>query len=63
MTQQANYWRTHYAEPTIAEVRSSGKPVVSPNIIAGKADFDALRARIATLEADILAAGRRRSPP
>jgi CHASE3 domain sensor protein len=55
VTQQANYWRTHYAEPAIAEVRSSGKPVVSPNIIAGKADFDALRASVATLEADILA--------
>lgn len=55
VTQQANYWRTHYAEPAIAEIRSSGKPVVSPDIIAGKADFDALRARIATLEADISA--------
>ena len=55
VTKQAHYWRIHYAEPAIAEIRSSGKPVVSPNIIAGKADFDALRARIATLEADISA--------
>jgi signal transduction histidine kinase len=53
VTQQADYWRIHYAEPAIAEIRSGGKPAVSPNIIAGKADFDALRARIATLEADI----------
>jgi signal transduction histidine kinase len=56
VTQQAHYWRTRYAEPAIAEIRASGKPVVSPDIIAGKADFDALRARIATLEADISAA-------
>ena len=55
VTQQANYWRIHYAEPAIAEVHSSGRPVVSPDVIAGKADFDALRARIATLEADISA--------
>jgi signal transduction histidine kinase len=55
VTQQAHYWRIHYAEPAIAEIRGSGKPMVSPNVIAGKADFDALRARIATLEADISA--------
>ncbi|MGH3236017.1 MAG: CHASE3 domain-containing protein, partial [Streptosporangiaceae bacterium] len=53
---QAHFWRTDYAEPAIAEIRASGKPVVSPGVIAGKADFDALRARIATLEADISAA-------
>ena len=53
---QAHFWRTHYAEPAIAAVRASGKPVVSPDVIAGKADFDALRGRIATLETDISAA-------
>jgi signal transduction histidine kinase len=50
---QAHYWRIHYAEPAIAQVSRSGKPVVSPGIIAGKADFDALRAKIAVLETDI----------
>ncbi len=50
---QANYWRVHYAEPAINQVRSSGKPVISPDIIAGKADFDALRAKIAVLKTDI----------
>jgi signal transduction histidine kinase len=50
---QAHYWRVHYAEPAIAQIGRSGKPVVSPDIIAGKADFDALRAKIAMLETDI----------
>jgi signal transduction histidine kinase len=50
---QARYWRTHYAEPTIVQVSRTGKPVVSPDIVTGKADFDALRAKVATLEADI----------
>jgi len=53
---QAHFWRTHYAEPAIAAVRASGKPVVSPDVIAGKAEFDALRGRIATLETNISAA-------
>jgi signal transduction histidine kinase len=52
---QAHYWRTHYAVPAINQVSHSGKPVVSPGIIAGKADFDALRAKIATLESAISA--------
>jgi signal transduction histidine kinase len=54
---QAHYWRTHYAVPAINQVTRSGKSVVSPGIIAGKADFDSLRAKIAVLEADI-SAGR-----
>jgi signal transduction histidine kinase len=53
VTAQARYWRSHYAEPTIAQVSRTGKPVVSPDIITGKADFDALRAKVAMLEADI----------
>ncbi len=53
VTNQAHYWRTYYAQPAIAQVTRSGKPVISPGITAGKADFDALRARIAVLEADI----------
>jgi signal transduction histidine kinase len=53
VTAQARYWRSRYAEPTIAQVSRTGKPVVSPDIITGKADFDALRAKVATLETDI----------
>jgi signal transduction histidine kinase len=56
VTTQAHYWRVHYAEPTIARVSRTGKPVVSPDILTGKADFDALRAKIAVLEADIAGA-------
>ena len=53
---QAQFWRTHYAQPTIDRVSRAGRPVISPDILAGKADFDALRARIAALQADILGA-------
>ena len=53
---QAHYWRTHYAEPTINQVSRSGKPVVSPAILTGKADFDALRDKIAVLQSEISAA-------
>jgi signal transduction histidine kinase len=50
---QAHYWRIQYAEPAIDQVRRSDKPVISPDITAGKADFDALRAKIAALETTI----------
>jgi signal transduction histidine kinase len=50
---QAHYWRIHYAEPAISQVRRTGKPVISPGITAGKADFDALRVKIAVLETTI----------
>ena len=50
---QAHYWRIHYAAPAIDQVRRSGKPVISPDITAGKADFDALRVKIAALETTI----------
>jgi signal transduction histidine kinase len=53
---RAQYWRAHYAEPTISRVGRTGKPVVSPDITTGKADFDALRAKVAVLEADIAGA-------
>src|ERR1700759_3485774 len=53
VTMQARFWRTHYAEPTIDRVSQAGKPVVSPDILNGKADFDALRAKIGTLQDDI----------
>jgi signal transduction histidine kinase len=56
VTTQAHFWRTHYAQPTISKVSSTGKPVLSPAILAGKADFDALRTRISVLQDDVSAA-------
>ncbi len=53
---QAHYWRSRYAEPTINEVSRTGKPVFSPTILTGKADFDALRAKVGVLQADVSAA-------
>jgi signal transduction histidine kinase len=47
---QASDWRLRYAEPTIRQIQQSGKPVVSPDILAGKAEFDALRVRLASFE-------------
>ena len=52
---QAHYWRIHYAQPAINQVKLKGKPVISPDITAGKAYFDNLRTKIAKLEADISA--------
>jgi signal transduction histidine kinase len=53
---QARHWRVTYADPTIDQVRRTGKPVVSPRILTGKAEFDALRARIGALQDDVSAA-------
>src|SRR5580692_8654437 len=50
---QAHYWRTHYAEPTISQVASTGKPLVSIDIVTGKNDFDALRTKVTTLQGDV----------
>src|SRR6202042_2622288 len=50
---QAGDWRTRYAEPTIKQIQASGKPVVSPDILAGKAEFDALRVRSDAFQAAI----------
>jgi signal transduction histidine kinase len=52
----AYYWRTRYAEPTINQVNQAKKPVISPDVIAGKASFDALRAKVAALHADVVGA-------
>ena len=54
--QQAATWRGRYAEPLIKQVSASGKPVVSPDIVTGKADFDSLRTRLTAFEADVSAA-------
>jgi signal transduction histidine kinase len=53
---QAHYWRTHYAQPTINHINQTKKPYLSPTVLAGKADFDAVRAKIAVLERDIAGA-------
>ena len=53
VTAQASFWRTRYAQPTIDQVSRIGKPVAGPDILTGKADFDALRAKIGVLQADI----------
>jgi len=53
VTTQAHYWRTHYAEPAIALVQRTGKPTVGGDIIAGKAYFDTLRTKVATLQGDV----------
>jgi signal transduction histidine kinase len=58
-TTQAHFWRTHYAQPTISRISQSNKPVISPDILTGKADFDALRARVAKLQTDIAGARAR----
>jgi signal transduction histidine kinase len=47
------YWHTRYAGPTIAAVRTSGKPVISPAIGQGKAEFDAIRAAISAMQRSI----------
>jgi signal transduction histidine kinase len=46
-------WQVRYARPTIAQVRASGKPVITRGVDKGKADFDALRASISVLQGDI----------
>jgi signal transduction histidine kinase len=57
---QAHDWRIRYAEPTIAQIKAQGKPVVSPDILAGRAEFDSLRAKLAVFEADV-SSGRRQA--
>ena len=53
---QAHDWRARYAEPTIKQIQASGKPVVSPDILAGKAEFDALRGKFDNFQAGVSAA-------
>jgi signal transduction histidine kinase len=43
-------WRSGYARPAMRAVAASGKPLVSPTIARGRADFDAIRAPIARLQ-------------
>jgi signal transduction histidine kinase len=56
----ARDWRIRYAEPIIRLIQASGKkPALSPGILAGilagKAEFDALRARMTIFEAGVSA--------
>src|SRR6266516_2738084 len=44
VTARAGIWRARYAEPTIRQVRTTGKPVTGVTTNQGKAEFDALRA-------------------
>jgi signal transduction histidine kinase len=53
-------WRANYAEPTITQVRTSGKPAASSAIYQGKADFDSLRATLNALQGE-LASGRQQA--
>jgi signal transduction histidine kinase len=55
-TTQAHFWRTHYAQPTINQISQTKKPVTGADTLTGKADFDALRAKIAALQDDVAGA-------
>jgi signal transduction histidine kinase len=50
---QADDWRTRYAQPAIRQVQASGKPVAGSDILAGKAEFDTLRVKFASFQADV----------
>jgi len=56
VTAQAYFWRAHYAQPTIDRISQTGKPVTGADTVTGKAEFDALRGKISTLQADITGA-------
>src|SRR6266566_2620164 len=53
VTARAGIWRARYAEPTIRQVRTTGKPVTGVTTNQGKAEFDALRAALGGLQADL----------
>ena len=53
MTARAGIWRARYAEPTIRQVRTTGKPVTGTTTNQGKAEFDALRAALGGMQADL----------
>jgi signal transduction histidine kinase len=56
---KVNDWRAGYAAPTIQQVKSTGKALVTTNIQRGKADFDGLRAALSRLQTHL--AGQRRA--
>jgi signal transduction histidine kinase len=49
-TARADHWQVTYAAPTISRIAATGRPLVSPAIHRGKADFDSLRRPLATLQ-------------
>lgn len=53
---RAANWQVSYAEPAIAAVDSTGRPVGAANIQAGKAFFDQVRDAVAHLQAGLEAA-------
>jgi signal transduction histidine kinase len=54
--EQARDWRTRYAEPVIRHVQATGKPEPIPSFEQAKAEFDALRVKLAIFQADVAAA-------
>jgi signal transduction histidine kinase len=60
VTVRAGTWRARYAQPTINQVRATGKPVTGATVNQGKADFDRLRSALGSLQAD-LASERRQA--
>jgi signal transduction histidine kinase len=53
--QRVGIWQDTYAQPTISQVKASGKPVVSASVGQGKADFDRIRGPLAALQANLAA--------
>jgi signal transduction histidine kinase len=53
VTVRAGTWRARYAQPTISQVRATGKPVTGATVNQGKADFDRLRAALGGLQTDL----------
>jgi signal transduction histidine kinase len=53
VTARAGIWRARYAEPTIRQVRTTGKHVTGTTTNQGKAEFDALRAALGGMQADL----------
>jgi signal transduction histidine kinase len=43
-------WRVRYADPAIARVAATGKPMPGADVTAGKAEFDAVRAPLAAFQ-------------
>ena len=48
-------WRTTYAEPAIAQVQATGKPLPGGNVGAGKLAFDSVRAPLAAFQRELSA--------
>jgi len=46
-------WRTAYAIPAISQVKAAGKPIVGPDVNAGKTLFDSLRDPLTSLQHEL----------